>query len=163
MTGHRTDGNHGPGSNPSKLRTLATKKSRCWRNQAITLTENLAIRSHLMSLGIPPELRQAGSYLFARRISPDKRISSVLDFLTRCRLPITNRGKPASDHFSLADSSFPGLRLLRFRIRLSASGAVARRSFPGTRLPVSKCDAAITAGFSQPWTRYVRVSFSQTC
>jgi hypothetical protein len=89
MTGHRTDGNHGPGSNPSKLRTLATKKSRCWRNQAITLTENLAIRSHLMSLGIPPELRQAGSYLFARRISPDKRISSVLDFLTRCRLPVT--------------------------------------------------------------------------
>ena len=25
-----------------------------------------------MSLGIPSELRQAGSYLFARRISPDK-------------------------------------------------------------------------------------------
>src|SRR5882724_9791004 len=49
MTGHRTDGNHGPGSNPSKLRTLATKKSRCWRNQAITLTENLAIQSRLMS------------------------------------------------------------------------------------------------------------------
>ena len=42
ITGHRTDGNHGPGSDPSKLRTLATKKSRCWRNQAITLTENFA-------------------------------------------------------------------------------------------------------------------------
>ncbi len=43
-----------------------------------------------MSLGIPPELRQAGSYLFARRNSPDKRISSVLDFLTRCRLIVTD-------------------------------------------------------------------------
>jgi hypothetical protein len=41
-TGHRTGGNHGPGSGPSKLSTLATKKSRCWPNQAITFTENLA-------------------------------------------------------------------------------------------------------------------------
>jgi len=57
MAGHRTDGNHGPGSNPSKLRTPATKKSSCWRNQAITLTENLAIRSHLMSLAIASESR----------------------------------------------------------------------------------------------------------
>jgi hypothetical protein len=43
VTDDRTDGSHGPGSNPSKLRTLATKKSRCWRNQAFTLTENLAL------------------------------------------------------------------------------------------------------------------------
>ena len=27
----------------------------------------------------------------------------MLDFLTRSRLPITNRGKPASDHFRVAD------------------------------------------------------------
>jgi len=42
--GQRTDGNHGPGSDPSKLTTLATKKSRSWRNEAITLTENLPCR-----------------------------------------------------------------------------------------------------------------------
>jgi hypothetical protein len=31
MTGHRADGNHGPENGASKLTTLATKKSRCWR------------------------------------------------------------------------------------------------------------------------------------
>src|SRR5437870_2703757 len=63
MTGHRTDGNHG--RDPSKPRTLATKKSRCWRNQAITLTENLAIRSHSMSLVIALE---TSAYCCTRRI-----------------------------------------------------------------------------------------------
>jgi hypothetical protein len=60
-----------------------------------------------MSLGIPPELRQAGSYLFARRISPDKRISSVLDFLTRCRLPGTDPHAAILDYFRIADK--PGV------------------------------------------------------
>ncbi len=34
------------------------------------------------------------------------RASEATTFVNTCRLPITNRGKPASDHFRLADHNF---------------------------------------------------------
>jgi hypothetical protein len=45
----------------------------------------------------------------------ETRIASVIDFLTRYGLTITNRGKPASDHFRLAASFLPTIRELSRR------------------------------------------------